>query len=167
MERTVVGKELSSLSKNVEMVKNLENDRKKWKLPSRKFYVRLNTGNGFLVSVKNVSSRSLPNTLNIKIFKNVILPLVFYGFDLQIEGRIQIGDDWEKRAGKIIGPKRGWKSLFNIKSCKCIDTYSRRCWEYNKPSRIIDFMKLIVTIGPMVFRILLLVAFVRLCSTTH
>jgi hypothetical protein len=80
---------------------------------------RLNSGNACYYSVQNLlSSRLLSKTLNIKIHKTVILPVVLYGCEIwsltsREEHRLRVFENRVLR--RIFGPKReedgSWRKL--------------------------------------------------------
>ena len=71
---------------------------------------RLNSGNACCHSVQNIGYYSLlPKNLKIKIYRNIILPVVLYGCEnwsltLREEGRLRVFKNRVLR--KIFGPKR-------------------------------------------------------------
>jgi hypothetical protein len=82
---------------------------------------RLNSGNACNHSIQNIfSSRLIPKNINIKIYKNEILPVVLYGceawsLNLMEEHRLSV---FENRVlTRIFGPKREedgtWRKLHN------------------------------------------------------
>jgi hypothetical protein len=72
---------------------------------------RLKSGNAFYHSVQNLlSSRLLPQKVKVKIYKAIILPVVFYGceiwsFTLRKEHRLTVFGNRVQR--RIFGTKRG------------------------------------------------------------
>jgi hypothetical protein len=70
---------------------------------------RLNSGNACYHSVQNLlSSRLLPESIKIRIYKVIIFPVVLYGCEtwpltLREEHRLRV---FENRALRIFGPKR-------------------------------------------------------------
>jgi hypothetical protein len=83
---------------------------------------KLNSSNACYHSVQNVlSSRLLSNSVEIRIYKTIILPVVLYGCEtwsqtLRTEHRLRVFENRVFR--RIFGPKRdevigGWRKLHN------------------------------------------------------
>jgi hypothetical protein len=83
---------------------------------------RLKSGNACYYSVQNLlSSRLLSKKLKIKIYRNIILPVVLYGCEtwsltLKEEGRLRVFENRVLR--KVFGPRRDeitgkWRKLHN------------------------------------------------------
>jgi hypothetical protein len=83
---------------------------------------RLNSGNACYHAVQNLLSSSLlSRNVKIKIYKTIILPVVFYGYEtlsltLREEHRLRVFEN--RLLSRIFGPKRnevtvGWIKLHN------------------------------------------------------
>jgi len=84
--------------------------------------IRLRSGNACYHSVQNLLSSSLlPKSLKIKIYRTIILPVVFYGCEtwsltLREERKLRVFEDMVLR--RIFGPRRDevteeWRRLHN------------------------------------------------------